>query len=138
MTRNPKELPIGYQVIGRKMFCHYYIYKLVNLDNGKVYIGSTSRPQRRAVSHFYGIKYHRHPNRLVNADSYCEFAIEIVDEAPSPRKMAKMEAEYIKLYRSYDERYGYNALDHKAQNFRKEAGLPYRKYPIRKPKKEEQ
>lgn len=128
VTQNAKDLPDGRSVVDGKLIYRYFIYKLVNLDNGKIYIGATFNPQKRATQHFYGIKYHRHSNLLVNADSHCDFGFEIVYEAKDYWDAREMEAYYMKQFHSYDERFGYNALDHKAQRFRKEDGLPYRKY----------
>lgn len=102
-----------------------FIYKLVNLDNQKVYIGRTTRPKSRAKEHLYSIRRHKHINRLVNNDSECKFEFEIIERVPKYSDAVRKEREYMQLYRSYDEQFGYNALDSKVQTLRRDAGLPY-------------
>lgn len=88
----------------------YTIYALVNLDNGKRYIGRTMYPRERITSHFSGIRNHNHPNKLINKDSYCKFGYEILETGLSLMEGDK-EKIYMMFYQTYDEDFGYNGND---------------------------
>ena len=91
-------------------FNDYTIYALVNLDNGKRYIGRTEDPRSRIKAHFYGIKTHKHPNKLINKDSDCEFGYEILETGLSVTDGDK-EKTYMMFYQTYDDDFGYNGND---------------------------
>lgn len=101
-----------------------YIYKLENLNNGKLYIGMTCNPRQRANSHFYSLRVHKHRNRLLNEDSSCDFCYEILEKIDSRLEAKEKEKLYMEKYKTYDERFGYNAIDPKAQDLRIGVGLP--------------
>jgi len=44
------------------------IYKIINIDNGRIYIGSTSRFKTRAYSHSNNLKANRHLNKFMQSD----------------------------------------------------------------------
>ena len=90
---------------------YYTIYSLINLDNGKRYIGRTRNPRQRIKTHLQGIKSGKHINRLINADANCRFTFEILEERVEPEKRVDTEISYMVKYRTYDERFGYNAND---------------------------
>lgn len=85
----------------------YTIYSLVNLENGKRYIGRTNHPQKRLKSHFSLLKHHRHPNPLLNKDSVCPFGFEILEDGATFDR----EKAFILKFKTYDTDYGYNAND---------------------------
>ena len=99
------------------LFAPYTIYSLVNLDNGKRYIGRTQNPKERLKQHFRDIKSHKHPNKLLNKDSDCQFAFEILEEGITFAYRTKKERKYILLHRTYDKNLGYNTVDPCLKNF---------------------
>ena len=84
-------------------------YAIVNLDNGKRYIGMTRNPKMRIKAHFSGLKNHHHPNKRLRKESNCRFGYEILEEEIAFRDRAKKEREYMLKFKTYDERYGYNS-----------------------------
>ena len=87
------------------------IYSLVNLDNGKRYIGRTKNPKSRITLHLTTLKAHCHQNPLINKDSDCRFGFEILEENILYSDETKSEKHYILAYKTYDERFGYNGND---------------------------
>lgn len=85
----------------------YTIYSLVNLENGKRYIGRTNHPRSRLKLHLYQLKNHRHPNPLLNKDSIYPFGFEILEDGVSYTR----EKELIFQYQTYEEDKGYNGND---------------------------
>jgi hypothetical protein len=89
----------------------YFIYSIVNLDNGKRYIGRTKNPRQRIYQHFADLKRHKHSNSLLNKDSDCRFGYEILEENVPFSQRTNKEREYMLRYQTYKEEYGYNAKD---------------------------
>jgi group I intron endonuclease len=87
------------------------IYSLVNLDNGKRYVGRSQSVRERIKNHLYEINRHKHPNKEINADSNCKFAFELLEENVPREKRTERELYWILYYKSNDSRYGYNAKD---------------------------
>lgn len=87
------------------------IYSLINLDNGKRYIGRTKNPKQRINNHLASLKGHYHQNSLMNKDSNCRFGFEILEENISILDESDREVHYIIEYKTYDERFGYNCND---------------------------
>lgn len=89
----------------------YYIYKIENKINNKVYIGLTNNISRRRARHFTDLRCHRHDNSFLQKefDIYGEdnfiFSVEFEGEV-TPEVIGEKEKEYIKKYDSY--RNGYN------------------------------
>lgn len=90
----------------------YTIYSLVNLKNQKRYIGRSKNPRQRIKQHFINLKSHNHPNKLINADSDCEFGYEILETSVPIAFGKKKEREYIERFKTYESEYGYNGKDH--------------------------
>lgn len=90
----------------------FFVYSIVNLDNGKRYIGRTKNPRQRIMSHFAALKSHRHPNKQMNEDSKkgCRFGYEILESGISYEERSK-ECEIMLRFKTNDERYGYNFKD---------------------------
>ena len=62
------------------------------------------------MSHFSALSSHRHINAFMNKDSNCRFGYEILEEGLAYEEKTK-ERDYMKLFRTNDERYGYNVKD---------------------------
>lgn len=87
------------------------IYSLVNLDNGKRYIGRTRNPKHRIYQHLCELRGHRHKNKVLNKDSNCRFGFEILEEDVLYINETERELHYMIVFKTYDERYGYNGND---------------------------
>lgn len=111
-----------YQVIEK----YYYIYKLTNLDNGKIYIGKTTNPKKRAEFHDRELRHHNHKNCLLNADADCHFEMEIIESHITYRDSSKREKHYMEVYRTWDEAFGYNARDNMVQGIRRQNGFSWK------------
>ena len=96
---------------GDDLLPYAVIYSLVNLENGKRYIGRTCNPKKRIYAHFNQLKKHSHKNKLLNQDSNCKFGFEILEEGIHWRNQEDKELEWMAKFKTYDERYGYNAHD---------------------------
>lgn len=97
----------------------YTIYSLVNLDNGKRYIGRSKNLAWRLKQHFKAIEKHNHYNELINADSNCRFGFEVLEEYVTFEDRTQKERDYIAKYESYIESKGYNVKDHYVKTIRK-------------------
>lgn len=94
------------------------IYKILNTQNNKVYIGSTNLFNRRMQKHRYELKHGKHSNlylqnsyNLYGIDSF-EVYIEQQFDVPIPMtELHKIEQTYIDKYNSRDENFGYNLMD---------------------------
>lgn len=89
----------------------YYIYKIENLQNHKIYIGLTNNIARRRSRHFTDLRCNRHDNSYLQKEFniYGEenFSFEEIFKGDiSEEEIGEKEKEYIKFYDSY--RNGYN------------------------------
>lgn len=87
------------------------IYKITNIINNKIYIGSTSNFKDRKSRHFSELKNSRHINNYLQ-NSYNKygkdsFKIEIVEECKIEDLYIK-EEHYSKIYNSFSRELGYN------------------------------
>ena len=89
----------------------YMIYSLINLDNGKRYIGRTHSPRGRMMNHFNSIKKHEHVNEFLNQDSDCRFGYEILEENVTKKNAKEREVYYMIHFKTYDQKFGYNVSD---------------------------
>jgi group I intron endonuclease len=89
----------------------YTIYSLVNLDNNKRYIGRSKNPKQRITQHFVGIKGRSHPNPLIQKESDCRFGFEILEKEIPFEKRTEREKHFIRLFKTYNPEFGYNAND---------------------------
>lgn len=101
----------------------YYIYKIENLVNHKVYIGLTNNIKRRRCRHFGDLKRNVHDNHFLQkeyniygAENF-SFNIEYETDC-TDYEIGEKEKEYIKKYDSY--RNGYN--QNEGGNFRASNG----------------
>ena len=95
------------------------IYRIINLINKKVYVGSSSRLRRRRYDHFKYLKLNKHPNKHLQSsyNRYGEdnFTYEILEKLPfiEDRELLKnmlleREQYWIEELKSYLSEYGYN------------------------------
>lgn len=91
----------------------YYIYKIKNLVNHKVYIGLTNNIARRRTRHFSDLRRKVHDNHFLQKeyDIYGQenfnFSIEFEGDC-SEQEIGDKEKEYIKKYDSYKNGYNQN------------------------------
>lgn len=87
------------------------IYKITNIKNNKVYIGSSKNIERRFYQHLLNLNNNNHINKhLQNAwNKYGEygFKFEIIREV-NLSILRKAEQFYINIYKSLNPTYGYN------------------------------
>lgn len=87
------------------------IYKITNIVNGRVYVGSTKNYRERRTRHFYELRHNTHCNqRLQNAfNKYGEdnFKIEMLTPV-TPDEMLWMEQNFIDWLDSANRNVGYN------------------------------
>lgn len=110
---------------------HLHIYALKNTVNGKFYVGSSSAPERRFHRHMIDLKTGRHPNHEMKED-YRRFGECFELKVLGIKKHNRAESEefyWMKILRTYDERFGYNTHDIAMNPARKAAGLPYKTSP---------
>lgn len=91
----------------------YYIYKIENLVNHKIYIGLTNNIARRRARHFTDLRCKRHDNSFLQKEfniygqENFSFTVEFEGNV-SPEEIGLKEKEYIKKYDSYKNGYNQN------------------------------
>lgn len=91
----------------------YYIYKIENLVNHKIYIGLTNNINRRRSRHFTDLRCNRHDNSFLQkefniyGEENFSFNIEFEGEV-TPEEIGEKEREYIRKYDSYKNGYNQN------------------------------
>lgn len=91
----------------------YYIYKIQNIVNHKVYIGLTNNIQRRKNRHFSDLRNNRHDNKFLQQEyniyglTKFTFSIEFQGEV-SYEEISKKEEYFIEYYDSYKNGYNQN------------------------------
>ena len=87
------------------------VYKITNLKNNKVYIGSSIDISNREYKHFWMLNKNSHDNKHLqnsyNHHGKDNFLFEVVEFCGSEELIVK-ENEYIKKYNSNNEFFGYN------------------------------
>lgn len=89
----------------------YYIYKIENLINHKIYIGLTNNIVRRKTRHFTDLRCNRHDNHFLQkefniyGEDNFSFSVEFEGDV-TEKEIGDKEKEFIKKYDSY--RNGYN------------------------------
>ncbi|WP_270943129.1 GIY-YIG nuclease family protein [Romboutsia lituseburensis] len=88
------------------------IYKIENIKNGKVYVGSTQNIRIRRNSHFSDLRNNRHKNaQLQNSfNKYGEkyFKFEVIEYIEDIDKLLEIEGIWIIKLNATDRKYGYN------------------------------
>lgn len=91
----------------------YYIYRIENLINHKVYIGLTNNISRRRMRHFTDLHYNRHDNHFLQkefniyGEKNFSFNIEFEGDVSSA-EISALEKKYIVKYDSYKNGYNQN------------------------------
>lgn len=87
------------------------VYKIINIKNNKIYIGSTKNYNKRLTSHKSLLVRNKHSNLHLqsawNAYNGNSFQFEIIQEC-SIENLIKLETENIIKYKSCDSNFGYN------------------------------
>lgn len=88
----------------------FYVYKIINIKNGKIYIGLTTVPiEMRWANHIRDSKRcNRHLYKSMRKYGIENFKIEVIDETDDFKKLGSLERKYIREYNSTDENIGYN------------------------------
>jgi group I intron endonuclease len=89
------------------------IYALINLENGKCYIGKTMNLNQRITQHLGKLKTGQHENKAMQEDYNQDsiFKVVVLEEFKSnisSRELDNAETLYIGLYQAYKEEHGYN------------------------------
>lgn len=94
---------------------YHYIYLIRNTRTGRIYVGNTKNPEQRFAIHLYNLTHNRHSAKLMQKDynegSSEEFVLEVLEKAICPFEAAEIERLYMVIYRTFDDRYGYNSQD---------------------------
>jgi group I intron endonuclease len=91
----------------------YFVYKITNLINKKIYIGKTNDVPGRWLKHL-SIARNETPgdysyiHRAINKYGVDSFIIETIDECQTEEESLAKEIEYITLYDSQNRKVGYN------------------------------
>ena len=90
------------------------IYKISNIKNNKVYVGSSTRPKNRWNQHILDLKFKRHRNCKLQKD-YNKYGADIfkmeIVEFCSRNKLIKQEDYWIKKLKALHDHHGYNLKD---------------------------
>jgi group I intron endonuclease len=84
------------------------IYKIECLDNSKVYIGITENLNHRLKVHFGCYNKNTLLSRAIKKYGRDSFQVTIIDMTDFWEEGLEKEIEYIKLYKSYNSKFGYN------------------------------
>lgn len=92
---------------------HLYIYKITNLNNGKVYIGRTRRnpPERRWGQHIYTARCREERyaiHRAIRKYGAENFRFDVIAEFDDESAWMRAETDFIVRYRSFERTRGYN------------------------------
>lgn len=87
------------------------IYKITNIVNNKVYVGSSKSINRRKYQHFYLLKNNKHKNLYLqfsyNKYGKSSFIFELLEKCDI-NQLSLKEEYWIKYYNSYKSKSGYN------------------------------
>lgn len=87
------------------------IYKIQNLVNNKVYVGSSKSLKRRQYEHYFQLKNNKHKNSYLQ-HSYNKYGKEsfvfFILEECLEEQLLEREEYWIKHYNSSDSKFGYN------------------------------
>ena len=102
------------------------IYKIVNMNNGKVYVGQSKDIETRRLQHFTALDAGKHENKTMQADynrSRERWVFSILEECPLSLLNVR-EKYWIDYYRSANPAYGYNLTKGGGPRNRKYKGRP--------------
>lgn len=114
------------------------IYKIVNIKNNKVYIGSSINLGIREYKHFWMLKKNIHDNNYLQ-HSYNKYGKDVfsfnVVEICSPEELIVKENFYIDKYKSNDLSFGYNLAtvnEFRRNTYNNEVKIKLSKYNLQK------
>jgi group I intron endonuclease len=88
------------------------VYALVNLVDGKLYVGSSIDLKKRSHDHLYLLRRNQHPSAYLqyafNKHGEMAFEMRILQEVASDDDLNSAEQYWMDDLRCYDRRYGYN------------------------------
>lgn len=90
---------------------YFYLYKIINIINGKIYIGQSVNPLGRWRRHKSDAKIGKNKKHFANAIRKYgahNFIFEVIAQARSLEDIDQSEIDCIKQYKSSDKNYGYN------------------------------
>lgn len=101
------------------------VYIIVNMDNQKVYIGSTRNIRKRLKTHLYSLKKGKHLSSTLqedfnNGNSFIAYPLTRVELLPKYLKdhnLRHFEHMAIKMFDSTNPEKGYNKVNHKAESY---------------------
>lgn len=101
------------------------VYIIVNMDNQKVYIGSTRNIHKRLKEHLYNLKKRKHLSSTLqedfnNGNSFIAYPLTRVELLPKYSKdhnLRHFEYMAIKIFDSANPEKGYNKTNHKAESY---------------------
>lgn len=92
----------------------YICYAMQNDVNKKIYVGITKDLEQRIKSHIYDLRAGTHANKKMQQDfkdlkmSEKNLKFYILEQGILKENRLETESRFINLYRTSDERYGYN------------------------------
>lgn len=101
------------------------VYIIVNMDNQKVYIGSTRNIHKRLKEHLYNLKKGKHSSSTFqkdfdDGDSFIAYPLTRVELLPKHLKdhnLRHFEYMAIKMFDSTNPEKGYNKVNHKSESY---------------------
>jgi group I intron endonuclease len=95
----------------------FYVYKIINIINWKLYIGFTTNSATRMRGHIYSAnnskarRYHCYLSRAIRKYGAENFKFEVIREYNSSQEMKAGEIKYIAFFETKNPFYGYNLTD---------------------------
>ena len=89
------------------------VYFIQHKTTGRIYIGSSSNPEKRYLTHMYQLKAGLHPVEDMQKDfnEYgFNFTFALIDEISDQSETSK-EYQWMKIFKSYNRGVGYNYMD---------------------------
>lgn len=102
------------------------IYKIVNMNNGKVYVGQSNDIEKRRLQHFTALDAGKHENKTMQTDynrSREKWVFAILEECPLSLLNVR-EKYWIDYYHSADPVHGYNLTKGGGSRKRRFKGRP--------------
>lgn len=101
------------------------VYIIVNMDNQKVYIGSTRNIHKRLKEHLYNLKKGKHSSSTFQKDfddgdlfiAYPLTRVELLPKHLKDHNLRYFEYMAIKMFDSTNPEKGYNKVNHKAESY---------------------
>lgn len=88
------------------------IYKIINITNNKIYIGSAISLRKRWNTHLYDLSKNKHHSILLqrawNKYTSAQFKFEVIELVEDKNKLVEREQYWLDFYKSYLPENGYN------------------------------